>query len=511
VKRLLFSSLLLTAIALEPLPLMAQSVYPDFIPQNAMSVPRMGHQCVLLPDNSVLLIGGHGTGFVSLNSADLYVPGSHSFSLKNMNYYHDGGAIEKLQDGRLLLAGGAADLGVAPGYATAELFSATDTSFSPTGNMQYGHMLNSATLLRNGKVLVVGGWYNNASATNAELYDPASGAFSPAGTVSTLRANSIVVPTADSGAIIFSGTPIYGGAAYESVEYYNPALQSFTTVRSRLCTAPTDSAWIPMVYESYARLNDAQRLKNGNYVFMASKAYGDSSVYSLFTINPVTKEIALFRTKTQLPSSKEYAFFGPLVDTTHSLVYIPAMPINANPTQITLFAVSMEDSTVAPPGWIFTLPAGYYLSGTRFVLLRDGRILMSGGTSSNDYYTNFTPVQNAYLITPNYQPATDVEESGNTSPGAYVLNQNFPNPFNPSTVVSFQLPVASRVRLVVYDILGRELVTLFDGMMESGRHDVTFDGARLSSGVYVYRLVAADPSTGYGQNFAQTKKMILMK
>jgi hypothetical protein len=70
------------------------------------------------------------------------------------------------------------------------------------------------------------------------------------------------------------------------------------------------------------------------------------------------------------------------------------------------------------------------------------------------------------------------------------LHQNFPNPFNPSTVVGFRLPVYGDVRMTVYDLMGREIAVLVDGPMSAGEHSVTFDAKGLASGVYMVELVA---------------------
>ena len=75
-------------------------------------------------------------------------------------------------------------------------------------------------------------------------------------------------------------------------------------------------------------------------------------------------------------------------------------------------------------------------------------------------------------------------------PTAMRLLQNYPNPFNPTTRIGVELPVAADIRLVVIDLLGREVTTLLDGRHEAGTHAVTFDAAGLSSGVYLYRLRA---------------------
>ena len=88
-------------------------------------------------------------------------------------------------------------------------------------------------------------------------------------------------------------------------------------------------------------------------------------------------------------------------------------------------------------------------------------------------------------------------------PEGYALGQNYPNPFNPVTTIQYEMKAAGNVKLQVYDVLGRLITTLVDGPMTSGTHQVRFDGANLSSGIYFYRLV-----TPVGQ---LTKTMVLMK
>ncbi len=97
---------------------------------------------------------------------------------------------------------------------------------------------------------------------------------------------------------------------------------------------------------------------------------------------------------------------------------------------------------------------------------------------------------------------TAVREAGNL-PSGYELGQNFPNPFNPSTVISYRLPAVSRVTLKVYDVLGRNVATLVDEVQNPGQHAVKFDGSALPSGVYFYRLEAG--------SFTSVRKLVLMK
>ncbi len=79
-------------------------------------------------------------------------------------------------------------------------------------------------------------------------------------------------------------------------------------------------------------------------------------------------------------------------------------------------------------------------------------------------------------------------------PKVVTLEQNYPNPFNPQTRIEYALPVAARVHLAVYDVTGRPVETLQNGIMPAGAHSVTFDATGLPAGVYVYRLEAAGAS-----------------
>jgi hypothetical protein len=88
-------------------------------------------------------------------------------------------------------------------------------------------------------------------------------------------------------------------------------------------------------------------------------------------------------------------------------------------------------------------------------------------------------------------------------PQGYRLEQNYPNPFNPSTLIRYQVPAAVRVTLVVFDMLGREVATLENGVHQAGTYTVTFNGSGLASGVYLYRLRAG--------NFVESKKLLLIR
>jgi hypothetical protein len=103
---------------------------------------------------------------------------------------------------------------------------------------------------------------------------------------------------------------------------------------------------------------------------------------------------------------------------------------------------------------------------------------------------------------------TDVDDAGGTLPTDFNLSQNFPNPFNPTTMIEFNLPMSSHVTLSIFNVLGQRVKTLVDESVSAGNKRVMWDGTdaagrTMQSGIYFYRISAAD--------FSQTRKMMLLK
>ena len=98
---------------------------------------------------------------------------------------------------------------------------------------------------------------------------------------------------------------------------------------------------------------------------------------------------------------------------------------------------------------------------------------------------------------------TEIYYTGDARPTVYELAQNFPNPFNPSTTIRYQLPNDGIVTLKIYDILGSEVATLVNEEKAAGRYEVNFNASSLASGVYIYKIQAG--------GFINSKKMILLK
>lgn len=92
-----------------------------------------------------------------------------------------------------------------------------------------------------------------------------------------------------------------------------------------------------------------------------------------------------------------------------------------------------------------------------------------------------------------------------------MLEQNFPNPFNPKTTVVYDLPIANYVYLAVYDLLGRKIKTLIDEEQLPGYYRIEWDAGNLPSGVYFCKLEASYKLNNNDEQYIETKKMLLVK
>jgi hypothetical protein len=102
-----------------------------------------------------------------------------------------------------------------------------------------------------------------------------------------------------------------------------------------------------------------------------------------------------------------------------------------------------------------------------------------------------------------HPPLTDVEKESGAMPTAFALADNYPNPFNPSTTIQYDVPKASTLTLKVFNSLGQEVATLVNEHAEPGSYSVRWNASNASSGIYFYRLQAGE--------FVETKKMVLLR
>lgn len=127
--------------------------------------------------------------------------------------------------------------------------------------------------------------------------------------------------------------------------------------------------------------------------------------------------------------------------------------------------------------------------------------------SSGDGCTGITSPSSNYTALPNLCMQINLFVGNKTVtsylPQVYSLDQNYPNPFNPSTVIRYSIPKQSNVKLIIYDMLGKEVKTLINEIKQAGNYEAEFDGSNLASGVYIYKLESS--------NFTDVKKMVLLK
>jgi hypothetical protein len=136
-----------------------------------------------------------------------------------------------------------------------------------------------------------------------------------------------------------------------------------------------------------------------------------------------------------------------------------------------------------PVGALLDGPAGGWVVVEKSITLELGQnsLLLSKG-AAGEVWIDYLDLVPPSLVTDTI-PADDF-------PTEYRLEANYPNPFNPSTIVPFTAPAAGHVRVSIHDLTGRRVAGLVDGWRPAGRHEVAFDGTHLASGVYVVRLQA---------------------
>jgi N-acetylneuraminic acid mutarotase len=145
-------------------------VNPRWIPTGSLNTPRFGHTATLLPNGKVLMVGGEFSG-----SAELYDPATGTWSVAgSLNTVHVDHTATLLPNGKVLVAGGYTN--------RAELYDPTTKTWSITANLNTARSGHTATLLPNGKVLIAGGW-DNESLGSAELYDPNTGIWTVTGSL----------------------------------------------------------------------------------------------------------------------------------------------------------------------------------------------------------------------------------------------------------------------------------------------------------------------------------------
>jgi hypothetical protein len=201
-----------------------------FAATGSMTVARYEHTATLLPNGKVLIAGGSSS--LALASAELYDPGTGTFTATgSMTVARESHTATLLADGTVLIAGGVSDGVYADALASAERYDPSSGAFAATGSMTAGRVKHTATLLSNGKTLMVGGAGGGSAAlASAETFDPSAGTFAVAQRPNAARTDHIAT-------LLSNGTVLIAGGDYEfgalaSAEVYDPDTGTFTVTRS---------------------------------------------------------------------------------------------------------------------------------------------------------------------------------------------------------------------------------------------------------------------------------------
>ena len=219
-----------------------------FGPTGSMATGRNLHTATRLLDGRILIAGGDGRGTISLASAELYDPAAGSFGPTGPMVAARGfQTATRLADGRVLITGGTSDGWAGAHFlASAEIYDPKTGKFNPTGPMTTRRGSHTATLLPDGRVLIVGGSPDGAtSLASAEVYNPKTGKFKVTGSMAAARTFQESTLLADGRVLVTGGDPagwVYDGPFLASAEIYDPRTGMFTATGSMADTLTNHSA-----------------------------------------------------------------------------------------------------------------------------------------------------------------------------------------------------------------------------------------------------------------------------
>ncbi|PYT66216.1 MAG: hypothetical protein DMG41_26280 [Acidobacteria bacterium] len=352
-----------------------------FNPAGSMSVPRRNHTATLLPNGEVLVAGG-----VSLVCCDP-VPVSEIFDPKT-NQFRNTGSMSApryahtatlLPDGRVLLAGGLAPPGpnlAVQALSSAELYDPATGTFTPTGSMVDARSAHTGTLLPNGKVLVTGGRQNESFNVlqRAEIYDPATGGFTLTGNMTERRASHTAVLLKDGRVLVGGGfgdrCDPDGCDSSASAEIFDPASGTFTSTGSMANARDSHSATL---------LSDGRVLAAGGEV----QALGLGAVGSHASVEAFDPATGIFSSPAARMTTSRFAHIAILLPNGQVLL---AGGTNCFSDMADCHASILSSAELfdpASPTFFVTGNMVKKRSGHQATLLLDGRVLITGGSDDN--------------------------------------------------------------------------------------------------------------------------------
>ena len=376
----------------------------------AMTTPRANAAAIRLRDGRVLICGGTATGQVGgvLSSAELFDPAAQSFTpTGSMTVARAGQTITMLRDGRVLLTGGVQNAGFRSELSSAEIYDPAAGTFSATGSMTVPREGHTATILRDGRVLVAGGSDNGIhTLDSAEIYDPSSGTFYRTGHLHQPRV-AHVAALLGSGQVLIAGGGrggMPGGyISYDTAELYDPASGRFSAIFPHMKSDRVGAAAV--------KLNDGRVLivggKSGR--MMTSRLRNIASLTPLNTAEVYDPEAGAF-IRTGDMSAPHYLATATLLDNGNVLV-VGGWTIRGP------LVVGMRDAEV----YMAETNAFSHVGQTNVArltntatLLNDGEVLIAGGVADKALITAavefYSPRQHRFLMLPESSATAAVPE-----------------------------------------------------------------------------------------------------
>ncbi|MCZ7556285.1 MAG: T9SS type A sorting domain-containing protein [Bacteroidia bacterium] len=405
----ILSASLCLLVALPQFALKAQNYGGSVTPGPDMPVARMSMTTVVLGDGRIVMIGGHGEGFIGQAAVLVYDPAANNFAAQHtLQRPRDGAAVIPLGGGRFMLVGGSARVGTASPDTTAEIYDAMTGQSSLLPRPLQNRLNAFGALLTSGDALVVGGWYDIASATTPDLWRASENRFIATGPLNVPRSLPYVFPTPDGGALVVGGLTNTGQTLPGSqVEYFDPATRTFTTVSDALIA--DDPGW--QTYCSVGYPMSQMLLADGRYALPVYRPISGDTEYGLMFVDPVSRSFTL------APGSP-YPYSGwPFVSQNGKTAHYYTIVPNSNPWQVQLITIDLENGKVNAPEDVFTFPANTYLGpGSSGIAWRpDGSLFVAGGSTSSDSQWNFRPHGKSYIF--HFDAAPPPEEGEETWAG----------------------------------------------------------------------------------------------
>lgn len=440
---------------------------------DSMHEARVGHAMVVLPNGNILVTGGEGgspNGITATCEIYDFNTGQWRY-ITSMNIARAWHNLVFLKSGKILAIGGYRE-------RSCELFDPLTETWTITDSVPTLRLDDhTVTELKDGRILISGGFMYSEDFShilylkNCEIYNPDTESWGIADSLMTGRWGHTSVRL-ESGEVLVAGGSTQN--ALRTCEIYDPINNKWSTA-----TSMNESRSMPA----------SILLTNGNVFISGGDSVGTKKSSEIFDVK-----------------NKEWSYSTEMFDyrSGHKIYFI------SNKNQLLIFGGADFQSTYEDTWEIYdpinltpvsrdTFPIKKINEAGNSIKLNDERIALIGG---EEFEVTSLPIRWPSKRCHILNLVTSVENL-ESIPQDYQLFQNFPNPFNPITTISFYIPSSSNIRLEVYDIAGRLIKVLINSYKQQGYHEVEFNSEKLTSSVYFYKITA--------NNYSEVKKMILLK